>query len=116
MQCCLKPEQGVLPHRKQQRPIAFIEVLFDFDLKNETATTSCYCDFAKMSWVVEKLEGDHLAGPKRKLHGREIALKKATFWKGIGTRVGFLEGARKRVASKAGSRQAKENPWGSIKA
>ena len=75
--------------------------------------------------VPEKLEGDHLAGPKRKVHGRGWPLKKATFWKGIGTRVGFLEGYRNAGGffgrgPKAGgfeSRwQAKENPWGSIKA
>ena len=44
-------------------------------------------------------------GLKERPHLGRVSERGWVFWKGIGTRVGFLEGARKRVASKAGGKQ-----------
>ena len=46
-------------------------------------------------------------GLKERPHFGRVSERGWVFLKGIGTRVGFLEGARKRVASKAGGKQKK---------
>ena len=41
-------------------------------------------------------------GLKERPHFGRVSERRWVFWKGIGTRVGFMEGARKRVASARG--------------